>query len=804
MISYTITEDEVAKANSRNTALANQLANIQPQLNSLETKLSTITTQLANETQRRISAEMKSEEAENKLRESEGTLASVRSSEVRKLKEENEELCERLAFVEGEAEDYRNELNTEREQHREAMEEVKGDVNMLRMKLKEREEELELIKVDMSATTGEDDSKDEKEKEQDGDDEEGRDVETEESTPPPPTTEKSEKTTNDEREEYIRTLEDELELVTEQLIEAENKLSQTQAELEEVLVESEEMAKMKTEDNGAVNGTSNNSDADVDADTNEHSDKITELESSIKLLQEENATLMDESKRLKEELELVLEEVALSKEELDAYEEDRKDQTAQFDIERKQHKEELAELQSQLDKFSSEERSRDIESKSFEEALMASKLETQTLQEEVEKLEVALSNSKTDSETLQQEIDELKAAYDDTANRERAESEGQHQALEELLATRTREVDELKEELSNLSETNTSLTSMLKNMEDNIAKQQTDIEKQQKHVASASASSSQELQNAQDEIYSLEGLLESARKELNEQKNEVVKVRETLQKNIGHAKEELTTAETELAKTKSKLLEVEKERSNNPSQSTIGDEDIKPKKAGRLSMGNDELQTECDRLEDQNRMSISMKNHLEDEIKQLQKQLMEMSKSNNKEENEPVQDLSIIDDTNIEDVLQSNDSEVIAKEVRALAKKLSAVRSHNAELLTRILKLQGNIQVCCRIRPMSVDETQQGLHEVAQSLSETEVGCFDERTKSWKSYAFDKVWGHETKQKEVFGDVEPMVLSVVDGYNACIFAYGQTGSGMYLCGIYFNMYIFFSRLMPSIYTLTYR
>jgi len=112
-----------------------------------------------------------------------------------------------------------------------------------------------------------------------------------------------------------------------------------------------------------------------------------------------------------------------------------------------------------------------------------------------------------------------------------------------------------------------------------------------------------------------------------------------------------------------------------------------------------------------------------------------------------------------------------------MAKKMSAQKSHNAQLLTRILKLQGNIQVCCRIRPMSMDESQKGLHEVAQSLSETEVGCFDERTRSWKSYAFDKVWGPETGQQGVFQDVEPMALSVIDGYNACIFAYGQTGSG---------------------------
>lgn len=62
-------------------------------------------------------------------------------------------------------------------------------------------------------------------------------------------------------------------------------------------------------------------------------------------------------------------------------------------------------------------------------------------------------------------------------------------------------------------------------------------------------------------------------------------------------------------------------------------------------------------------------------------------------------------------------------------------------------------------------------------MSETEVGCFDNRTQSWKSYGFDKVWGPDITQNSVFRDIEPLALSVVDGYNACIFAYGQTGSG---------------------------
>lgn len=827
----------MTKAESRNTALSTQLANIQPQLTSLETKLSSVTTQLSTEQNRRISAEINSEEAENKLREIEGTLSAVRSSEMRKLKEENEDLCERLAFVEGEAEDYRNELNTEREQHREVMEEMKEDVTVLKMKLKEREDELEHnIKVDVSNIEEEEQQPQKLENVGGAADDELFDGEgdVQESSTLPVTVKSG--TTSDDREDYIRTLEDELELVTEQLIESGTKLSQTQADLEEALVEAEQQASNKME-NGDMNGgisvesSASNVDNVGDNSLEKHSDKIAELESSIKLLQEENKALHDESKRLKEELELALEELALSKEELDAYEEDRKEQTTEFECERKNHKEEMDALQVQLDKFSSEDRAKDIESKSWEEALLVSKKETQALQEEVVQLEMALKNSKADCDTLQEELQQLKVAYDDTANRERAESDGQHQALEELLATRSREVAELKEEITNFADTNSSLNEMIKNMEDNVAKQKVEIEKQH-----AAASSSQELEEAHDEIYSLEGLLEAKQKELHDQKNEVNKVKDSLQQKITHAQEELAIAEQELVETQARLAKVEQDRpidrldedmhhakkmarlslSRVPlSRNNEGEEDdtifpdsefyrshalsrrlhshksrptrsCSPTTIQRLEGDAEQrastatsFQLESTRLEDQNRMSVSMKNHLEDEIKQLQKQLLDVSAkydaldlNNNKEKEEEEEFEQILNDSNIDDILQSNDMEIIAK-------KMSSLKSHNAELLTRILKLQGNIQVCCRIRPMSIDESQEGLHEVAQSLSETEAGCFDERTKAWKSYVFDKVWGSETRQKDVFQDVEPMLLSVIDGYNACIFAYGQSKFDLY-------------------------
>jgi len=133
-----------------------------------------------------------------------------------------------------------------------------------------------------------------------------------------------------------------------------------------------------------------------------------------------------------------------------------------------------------------------------------------------------------------------------------------------------------------------------------------------------------------------------------------------------------------------------------------------------------------------------------------------------------------MDGSNVQEILDSRDPNLIAQELMDLDKRYSSQRDHNAQLLSKILSLQGNIQVCCRVRPMSLIEIQRGQKNVVEALSETEVGCLDSRTKKWKSFAFDKVWSLDQTQKGVFQDVEPLALSVVDGYNACIFAYGQT------------------------------
>ena len=62
-------------------------------------------------------------------------------------------------------------------------------------------------------------------------------------------------------------------------------------------------------------------------------------------------------------------------------------------------------------------------------------------------------------------------------------------------------------------------------------------------------------------------------------------------------------------------------------------------------------------------------------------------------------------------------------------------------------------------------------------VDDSHICLYDKRIAMWKSFEFDKVWDEDAKQVDVFADVEPLALSAVDGYNACIFAYGMTGSG---------------------------
>lgn len=51
-------------------------------------------------------------------------------------------------------------------------------------------------------------------------------------------------------------------------------------------------------------------------------------------------------------------------------------------------------------------------------------------------------------------------------------------------------------------------------------------------------------------------------------------------------------------------------------------------------------------------------------------------------------------------------------------------------------------------------------------------------SKSTKKFTFDRAFGPDSKQSEVYQSVvAPLIEEVLSGYNCTVFAYGQTGTG---------------------------
>ncbi|KAL3648079.1 Kinesin-like protein KIN-14I [Castilleja foliolosa] len=105
------------------------------------------------------------------------------------------------------------------------------------------------------------------------------------------------------------------------------------------------------------------------------------------------------------------------------------------------------------------------------------------------------------------------------------------------------------------------------------------------------------------------------------------------------------------------------------------------------------------------------------------------------------------------------------------------VLEENRKLYNQVQDLKGNIRVYCRVRPFLP-----GQYNQLSTVDNIEEGTITVNTlakngKGRKSFSFNKVFGPLATQEEVFSDTRPLVRSVLDGYNVCIFAYGQTGSG---------------------------
>lgn len=131
------------------------------------------------------------------------------------------------------------------------------------------------------------------------------------------------------------------------------------------------------------------------------------------------------------------------------------------------------------------------------------------------------------------------------------------------------------------------------------------------------------------------------------------------------------------------------------------------------------------------------------------------------------------------------------EEVRSLGEtvvqqkgELHAGEMERRQLHNSIQELKGNIRVFCRVRPLTGGGLSQHLQLPATdnktiTLAKTQESHTGKTADTQKNYnfSFDRVFGPQASQKEVFEEISLLVQSALDGYNVCCFAYGQTGSG---------------------------
>lgn len=107
--------------------------------------------------------------------------------------------------------------------------------------------------------------------------------------------------------------------------------------------------------------------------------------------------------------------------------------------------------------------------------------------------------------------------------------------------------------------------------------------------------------------------------------------------------------------------------------------------------------------------------------------------------------------------------------------RYKAIYEENKDLYNQLQDARGAIRVFCRVRP--VGATGDCSSSIVEVDDEENIAVYSHKHSKWHQFKFDKVFGENSTQEEVYRETKPLVRSVLDGFNVCIFAYGQTGSG---------------------------
>ncbi|XP_073225494.1 kinesin-like protein KIN-14F isoform X2 [Cicer arietinum] len=119
------------------------------------------------------------------------------------------------------------------------------------------------------------------------------------------------------------------------------------------------------------------------------------------------------------------------------------------------------------------------------------------------------------------------------------------------------------------------------------------------------------------------------------------------------------------------------------------------------------------------------------------------------------------------------------KSLEVASSSYHKVLEENRFLYNQVQDLKGAIRVYCRVRPFLQGQSngQSTVDYIGENGDMMIVNPLKQGKDARRVFSFNKVFGTSVTQEQIYADTQPLIRSVLDGYNVCVFAYGQTGSG---------------------------
>ncbi|XP_033128098.1 kinesin-like protein KIN-14O [Brassica rapa] len=398
-------------------------------------------------------------------------------------------------------------------------------------------------------------------------------------------------------------------------------------------------------------------------------------------------------------------------------------------------------------------------------------------EQDIVRLEKANGEYNLEISTLRRELETTKKAYEQQCLRMESQTQVATTGIEDR-------VKELEQMTKDASVSKIALEERIKELEK--------IGKEANAAKTALEEKVKELEQFKLEIVTVNTSLEAKNQDLEKMGKEAYAAKTTLEetvKELQQFKKETVAVNTSL---EAKNRELEKMGKEAISAKTILEEKVKELQQFRI-----ETITVNTSLEAKNRELEHNLAQWKSKAKEMEENLDLKSRSWSQKELsyrrfinfqfQALQELRLYSKSIKQEILKVQDS--YKGEFSQLGKKLlelgeaaenyHAVLAENQKLFNELQELKGNIRVYCRVRPFLPG--QGASNTVVEHIGEHGELVVLNPTKPGKDglrkFRFNKVYSPASTQAEVFSDIKPLVRSVLDGYNVCIFAYGQTGSG---------------------------